>query len=176
LDVTSSTRRRPTPDEYFEYYDMYIRLVPDGDIIDILKEQLASTVGFLETIPHEKADFRYAPDKWSTKEVIGHIIDAEWVFTSRALWFARGDRQPLPGMEQDEFMAGANYGEWELSSLIEEYRHLRSAGILLFDSFNEEVLDRTGTASDYDFTVRSFPYIIAGHERHHVQVLKERYL
>jgi hypothetical protein len=174
--VASSQRRRPASNEYFEYYDTYIRLVPDGDIIDILKEQLTSSVALFETIPEEKANFRYAPGKWSTKEVIGHLIDAEWVFTSRALWFARGDRQPLPGMEQDDFMAAANYAEWELASLIEEYRHLRMAGVTLFDSFSEEMLDRGGTASDCEFSVRSFPYIIAGHERHHVQVLKERYL
>jgi len=174
--VTDSARRRPAPDEYFEYYDTYIRLVPDGDIIDILKEQLASSVACFRTIPEEKTDFRYAPGKWSTKEVIGHMIDAEWVFTSRALWFARGDRQQLPGMDQDEFMAGANFGERELSSLIEEYRHLRGAGIALFGSFGEEILDRAGNASGHDFTVRSFAYIIAGHERHHLQVLKERYL
>ncbi len=173
--MTTSARRRPAPSEYFEYYDTYIRLVPDGDITDILKEQLASSVACFQTIPEAKTDFRYAPGKWSTKEVIGHMIDAEWVFTSRALWFARGDRQPLPGMDQDDFMAGANFGERELSSLIEEYRHLRGAGIALFGSFGEEILDRAGNASGYDFTVRSCAYIIAGHERHHLQVLKERY-
>ena len=174
--MTSSARRRPASDEYFEYYDTYIRPVPDGDIIDILKEQLASSGACFQAIPEEKTNFRYAPGKWSTKEVIGHLIDAEWIFTSRALWFARGDRQPLPGMDQNDFMAGANFGERELSSLIEEYRHLRMAGVTLFDSFSEEILDRRGTASGYDFTVRSFAYIIAGHERHHLQVLKERYL
>ena len=169
-------RRRPQSSEYAEYYDLYIRRVPDGDIIDIMRQQLATCLDLFESIPEERAEFRYAPDKWTTKEVIGHIIDVEWVFTVRGLRMARGDQTPLPGMEQDDFVAGANFGERSLSHIVNEFRHLRSANIALFESMSEEILDRTGMASDCRFSVRSIPYILAGHATHHLGMLKEKYL
>jgi hypothetical protein len=175
--VTASfKRRRPAANEYFEYYGRYISLVPQGDIINILKEQLISTLDFLHHIPEDMGDIRYQPEKWSIKEVIGHFIDVEWVFTYRALRFARNDETFLHGIEQDDLVAGANFAERNLSSLSNEFEHLRSANIVLFDSFDENILDRTGTASGYKFTVRSVIYVIAGHELHHIQILKERYL
>lgn len=174
--TTSFKRRRPTADEYFEYYDRYISLVPDGDIINILREQQNSTVEFFHHIPEERGDFRYQPEKWSIKEVVGHIVDVEWVFTYRALRFARNDKTFLHGIEQDDLVAGANFSDRDLPSLSNEFTHLRSANMVLFDSFNENILNRTGTASGYKFTVRSIPYIIAGHELHHIEILKERYL
>lgn len=171
-----SARRRPGRDEYFEFYDRYVRLVPDGDIIGILKEQLDSMVEFVAAIPAAKVDYRYEPDKWSVKQVIGHVIDVEWVFTYRGLRFARGDRTKLPGIDQDALVAGANFAERRIDDLVEEFRHLRAANIVLFDSFSEPLLQRMGTASGCDFSVRSIPYIIAGHAIHHRQVLEDRYL
>lgn len=174
--VKDRVRRRPGPDEFFEYYSRYVNFVPDGDIIDILTEQRGTTLDLLKNISEKKGEFRYAPGKWSVKDVIGHVIDVEWIFTYRGLRFARADKTPLAGMEQDEFMEGANFGDRTVSSLAEEYKHLRAAGITLFGSFSDEILSRSGLASGYEFTVRSIVHILAGHERHHVGVLKERYL
>ena len=169
-------RRRPTPAEYNEYYHGYVRLVPEGDIIDILGEQRAALQQLIGAIPEERSDYRYAPGKWTTRQVIGHVIDAEWVFVTRALWFARAVPTPLPGMDQDEFMAGANFADRSLARLAEEHDHLRSAAIVLFDSFDEDIMDRVGVASGFEFTVRAFAYIVAGHAFHHTAVLEERYL
>jgi hypothetical protein len=173
---TLSKRRRPATNEYFKYYDRYVRLVPEGDIIKILREQLAIMKPFIENIPAEKAEYRYQPEKWSVKEVFGHMIDVEWVFSYRALRFARGDQTSLPGIEQDDLMAGANFATRNLASLFEEFKHLRSANILLFESFEEGIMDRIGSASGFEFSVRSILYIIVGHLNHHIGILKERYL
>lgn len=169
-------RRRPTRAEYDDFYGGYVGLVPDGDIIDILGEQGAALRELIASIPVEKADHRYAPGKWTTREVVGHVIDAEWVFVSRALWFARAVPTPLPGMDQDEFMAGANFGDRTLARLADEHHSLRSAAIVLFESFDEDIMDRVGVASGCEFTVRAIPHIIAGHAFHHMGVLEERYL
>jgi len=168
--------RRPTAAEYADFYHGYVSLVPEGNIIDILGEQRSALQDLVAAIPEEKADYRYAPGKWTTREVIGHVIDAEWVFVSRALWFARAVPTPLPGMDQDEFMAGANFGDRTLARLAEEHRNLRSAAIVLFDSFDEDIMSRAGVASGSEVTVRAIPFIIAGHAYHHMGVLKERYL
>ena len=169
-------RRRPAAAEYNDYYHGYISLVPDGDIVDILTRQRAAFQDLIASIPKEKSDYRYAPGKWTTRQVVGHVIDAEWVFVSRALWFARAVPTPLSGMDQDEFMAGANFGDRSLARLAEEHRNLRSAAIVLFDSFDEDIMDRVGIASGFEFTVRAFPYIVAGHAFHHMGVLEELYL
>jgi len=137
---------------------------------------LTSTELFFGDIPTVKAEYRYQPDKWSMKEVFGHVIDVEWVFSYRALRFARGDQTSLPGIEQDDLVAGANFDSRDLTSLCEEFKHLRSANILLFDSFDEKIMDRVGSASGFQFSVRSILYIIAGHLNHHVGILRERYL
>jgi hypothetical protein len=170
--MTAAMRRRPEASEYAEYFHIYVRLVPDGDIIPILEGQLP----WFETLPADLWDHRYAPGKWSLKEVVGHVVDTEWVFSYRALRFARGDTTPLAGMEQDDFMAGANFGQRSRDSLLAEWWHLRSAGVELFSSFSEEILDRTGRASGHDFTVRAMVYIIAGHVLHHKGVIEARYL
>jgi hypothetical protein len=172
----SRAPRPPGKDEFDDFYAGYVGLVPDRPVLEVLREQLASTRALLSAIPSSKQDFRYAPAKWSIKEVVGHIVDTEWVFTYRALRIARNDKTPLPGMDQDQFMDGANFAKRDLPSLVEELFHLRSANLALFESFDEEILDRAGTASDCPFTVRALLHIIAGHQIHHINVLKERYL
>jgi len=174
--MTATFRRRPEPSEYDDFYAGYVAQVPDGDVLELLKEQGASHRELFAAIPEEKHDHRYAPGKWTVKEVIGHLIDTERVFAYRALAFARGDAAPIPGMDQDEYMAGADFGRRSMASLIDEYHHLRAADVALFGSFDEAVLDRTGVASGVPFTVRALLWIVAGHERHHLGVLKERYL
>jgi hypothetical protein len=174
--MSEDERRRPGQDEYFEYYERYIGLVPNGDIVAALGAQRASSLDLYSAISEEKAAYRYAPGKWSIKEVLGHVVDIEWLFTYRALHFARGDDAALPGVDQDIWMAGADFPGRAMRDIVEEYCHVRSANIILFDSFHGKILDRKGSASGVDFTVRSIPYILAGHELHHVKVLQERYL
>lgn len=169
-------RRRPAPAEYDDFYRGYVDLVPDRDIIDILRAQRDSLGELIARIPRDRADYRYAPGKWTTREVIGHVIDSEWVFVGRALWFARAASTPLPGMDQDEFMAGANFANLPLSALADEHLGLRSAAIVLFESFDEDIMSRAGIASGCEFTVRALAHIVAGHAQHHMRVLEERYL
>jgi hypothetical protein len=168
--------RRPDKSEYFEYYDRYVSLVPDGDVVNVLDGQLESTLTLLRGIPIEKVDYRYGPDKWTVAEVIRHVVDMEWVFTYRALTFARTATESLPGVDQDEFMAGARLAAQRWPDLVEEFRYVRSANLHLFAGFDDTLLNRGGVASGNHVTVRALQYIIAGHEIHHVNVLKERYL
>ncbi len=169
-------RRRPDPSEYFEYYRAYTGLVPDGDIVSILRAQFEDTAALLKDIAEEKAKFRYAPGKWTLKEVVLHTLDIEWVFTARALHFARAVPGALPGVEQDDMMVVANADARALPALLAEWRHLRQAGTLFFEGLDAAGWGREGVASGRSFTVRSIAYIIAGHERHHVNVIRERYL
>ncbi len=168
--------RKPSADEYNEYYQLYVGQVLEGDIIDVLKAQQVRMSDLLAGIPDSKVSYRYAPGKWTTREVVGHVVDTEWIFVYRALRIARGDKTPLAGMEQDEFMAGANFEKRALSSLMDEFSSLRTAAIEMFASFDEEIMDRQGTASGFPFSVRALLFIIAGHAEHHMKVLKERYL
>lgn len=167
---------RPTLNECAEFYQKYIDELPDGNIFELLKEQLNEVTDLLSSLSDEQARFRYAPEKWSIKQVLGHLIDAERVFSYRALCFARNDPGPLPSMEENDYVRYGNFEARELTDLLVEHRCNRLANLKLFESFDKKVQLRRGKASDCEFTVRSLPWIIAGHERHHLNVLKERYL
>lgn len=171
----SPMSKRPEAGEYFDYYDTYVRLVPDGEIVSILKNQLDEQLAWYQGFSADKWDHRYAEGKWSVKQVLGHVLDAEWVFSYRALRFARGDETPLPGMEQDDFMAGANFDDRDPASLMAEWKSLRTADTELFSSFDEDILNRRGQASGCEFTVRALAYIIAGHAYHHRGVIESKY-
>ena len=166
---------RPSPDEYNGFYAGYINAVPEGDISQILLAQKAEVLRWINQLTTEAADYRYEPGKWSAKEVVGHMIDTEWIFSYRALWFARGDQSPLPGMDPNVFMAGANFADRSLQDLRTEFSSLRSASFQLVSSFSEEILNRTGVASGFTFSVRAMSWIIAGHCQHHLHILNERY-
>jgi hypothetical protein len=166
---------RPETDEYHEYYQTYVGVVPSGDILATLVEQERDLSQRLEGLDATGAMGRYAPDKWSVKEVLGHIIDTERVFTYRALTIGRGDSQPLPGMDQDLFAAGSNVAERDLADILEEYHAVRRATLSLFRSFDDRILSRVGTASGFAISVRALVFIVAGHERHHLAILAERY-
>ncbi|UCC71511.1 MAG: DinB family protein [Gemmatimonadota bacterium] len=168
--------RRPDPSEYFEYYGRYVDLVPDGDIIAILAEEMLRTLDVLAAVPPDLADYRYAPEKWTVKEVIGHVIDAERVFGYRALHFARRDPASLPSMEENEWARASNAAARSMESLAKEYALVRESHIALLKGFDEEMSTLKGTASGYEFSVRTFPYLMAGHEIHHRGVLLDRYL
>jgi len=171
-----SSSRRPEKSEYFEYYDAYVKLVPEGEITTILEQERQHTLELLKGVTAERAEYRYAPGKWSLKEVLGHVVDMEWVFTYRALSFARGNPAPLPGVDQDAFLANGNLATRDLQDVLTEFSHLRNADTRLFASLDDATLDRRGTASGYEFSVRALLYIIAGHQIHHLRVLRDRYL
>jgi hypothetical protein len=167
---------RPEPNETAPYYHAYINRVTSDDIVPVLESQLGETVEFLSGISEEKSLHRYAPDKWSIRELVSHINDAERVFAFRALWFARGFPDPLPSFDQDVSVAAARADEISWAKLIEEFRSVRQATLTFFKSLPEEAWTRSGIASDNPFTVRALAYILAGHVIHHPAVLKERYL
>jgi uncharacterized damage-inducible protein DinB len=174
--MSSSLAVRPSTTEYAPYYGQYIGLVPEGDIVQTLSLQLEETLSLLGNISESQAGHRYAPDKWSIKEVIGHIVDSERIFAYRALRFARNDKAPIEGFDQDEFAQNSGFDERSLADLVEEFNHVRRANLLLFRSLSDEALSRQGIASEVEVSVRALLFIIAGHERHHMEVLKTRYL
>jgi len=167
---------RPGRDEYAEYYHTYVGRVPQGDIVDILTAQHGEFAALVRSIPEARGDHRYAEGKWTVKEVVGHVVDAERVFGCRMLAFARGDRTRLPSFEQDDYVAGGNFDSRTLGSLADEFESLRASHLVLLRSFDDEISKRSGIASDNPFTVRSIAYILAGHAAHHAGVLRERYL
>ena len=167
---------RPGPDEYFEFYRTYVAKVPDGDIIDTLSHQGDRLRAMFSEVPRESETFAYAPGKWTVREVLGHIIDAERVFAYRALSIGRGDETPLPGFDENEWAARSNAGSRDLASIVEEFGHVRSATCALFGSFGAGVGRRTGVASGHGISVRALAWIVAGHAEHHLRLIQERYL
>jgi uncharacterized damage-inducible protein DinB len=172
----SSGPPRPGADDHAPYYGVYVRQVPDGDVLETLAREVGGTVALLEPLDETQATYRYAPGKWSVKEVLGHVIDVERVFAQRALHFARNDAAPLPSMEQDGWVETGYFDRRTLASLLEEFRVVRQANLAMFRGFDSEAWANRGVASGVEFTVRSIPYIIAGHEIHHRKVLEARYL
>ena len=169
------TLDRPGPSEHAEYYSIYIDRARDGDVVANLRDQAEATLARLGSLDESRARHRYAPGKWSCKEVLGHVIDAERVFAWRALAIARGDPADQPSMDQDQWMTSANFEQRPLASLLAEYRAVRDASLALFGSFDAAVGVRTGRASGNPFTVRSLVWIVAGHELHHLGILRDRY-
>jgi len=167
--------QRPLSDEYAKYYEYYIKLVPDGSIIEILENQRKSLNNFFLSIKKEKENFRYSAEKWSVKELIGHVLDSERIFAYRALRISRNDTQPLLGFDENEFAAQSNYKNMSLQSIVDEFDLLRASNILLFKSFSDEMWLRIGTANNNEVSVRAIAYILAGHAQQHANILKERY-
>ena len=166
---------RPKPGEHDEYYTRYVDLVPDSDIVQTLAGQLGETLALLQGVPPERETFRYAPDKWTIREVVGHLIDAERMFTFRAMNMARADDVQLPGMDADVWNRHSNSGQRPLDDLASEWGALRRANVHMFATLASDAGERRGIASGLDFTVRSFPWIIAGHELWHRDLLRRDY-
>jgi hypothetical protein len=166
----------PDRTEAAEYYFTYIHQVPAGDINAVLHGQLAGTLAFLNAISEERSRHRYAPGKWSIREVLGHMNDTERLFVFRALWFARGLDAPLPSFDQHvaASLAGADDRSWR--GHVDEFRAVRAATLSLVDNLPADAWMRRGVASDNPFTVRALAFITAGHVAHHVRILRERYL
>ena len=166
---------RPTPDEFAPFYAAYIRLVPDGDVLESLEKQRKETAKLFGGIPEAKGGHRYAPDKWSIKGVVGHVIDSERVFSYRALSIGRGDPTPLPGFDEKAWAEHSNFDDRTLKDLVAEYGWVREATVALLRALPAEAWTRRGTANNNAVTVRALAWVIAGHERHHLKVLRERY-
>lgn len=164
----------PQTHEYPVWYEPYISLV-DQDVMHILKKQATDFPDFLKGLS-KKGDYAYAPGKWTIKQVAGHIIDSERVFSYRLTCFARGEIHGLPAFDENEYVDNAHFQDRTLSSLAEEFNLLRSANLFLFKSLTEKELNRSGIASERQITVRALLFVIAGHLMHHVQVIKDRYL
>ena len=174
--MTAHATTRPEKSEYPAYAEGYVSKVPDGDIVGILRSQLDETLALIKGIPEARGDYRYAEGKWSIKEVIGHVIDGERIFTYRALRFARGDSTPLSGFEQDDYVPNGSFNKRSLSDLADEYEHVRRSTISLFASLDPEAWNRRGISNNNESSVRGLAFITAGHERHHVEILRTRYL
>lgn len=163
--------------EAAEYYYTYIDRVPKGeDIRSVLEAQLAPTVAMLSGISDSRSLHRYAPDKWSIRQVVGHINDCERMFVFRALWFARGLAGELPSFDQDVAMAAVQFETRALSDLVAEFRTIRESSLHFFRNLPDEAWQRRGIASGNPFTVRALAHIAAGHVEHHMRILRERYL
>lgn len=167
---------KPQQDEHAPYYSLYIDQIASDDIVSVLSSQLTDTLAIIRTIPEEKGVYRYAEGKWSIKELIGHIIDTERVFAYRALRFARNDAKPLEGFDQDPYILNANFDSCSLADLAAEFEHLRKANVYMFANLAAEAWSRTGLANDNKISVRALAYILAGHEKHHIDILQKRYL
>jgi hypothetical protein len=168
--------KRPDPSEYAPYFEKYIALVPEGEIVATLSRQADDTLKFLSRLNEAQGELRYAPDKWSVKEVVGHLIDTERIFAYRALRFARGDRTPLAGFDENNYVANAGYSERSLSSLLDEFESVRESSLSLFNYLGDAAWSRRGIANENEISVRALAWIIAGHELHHREIIRSRYL
>ena len=173
--MTVFTAERPVPGEYNPYFDRYLPRVPDGDVLAQLAAQVDRTCALLARLTGEQSLFRYAPGKWTIREVVGHVTDAERVFAYRALRAARGDGTPLPPFDENLFVVNAGFNRRSLDDLVGEFRDVRRATLSLARSLDEPQWTRRGVAGGHPVSVRACLYIIAGHELHHVDLLGARY-
>ncbi len=166
---------RPAQSEYAPFYSGYIESVPDGDVIRYLSAQLADVEGLLGHLPDEQANARYAPDKWSVKEVLDHMSDTERVLSYRLLRAARGDATPLAGFDQDDYVRAAQSGRRTIGDLLNEFRTVRASTLSLVTGMNQAAWDQSCVVNNATVSSRALVYIIAGHSAHHTRVLRERY-
>ncbi len=166
---------RPQSNEYFEYYDNYIKRVPDGDVLAILEGQIQRVRDALLPLSNEQALYRFGDGEWSIKQCMGHINDAEQLFAFRMFSFSRNEPSPLPSFDQDIYITQANYDDIALPDLVAQFEHMRRAHLLMIRNFAPEMLSRRGVASGYEFSVRALVYILGGHVEHHLISLAEDY-
>jgi uncharacterized damage-inducible protein DinB len=167
---------RPDKDEYAPHFEIYISEVKNEDAIEALENGKVMFLDFLRALPVDRLDYRYKEGKWSTREVIIHMLDVERIFAYRALRFSRNDKTPVAGFDDDQYIAESNATDRTINSLIEEYAALRQSTIELFKNITPEMSRRTGIANGKEVSVRALGYIIPGHEIHHLSVIKERYM
>lgn len=165
---------RPLPTDYAPYYEKYVSRVPEEDVLPLFASEIAATLRVLAGVSAEDELKLHAPYTWTVRQVVGHLIDAERVFAYRALWFARGEVSPLPGFDEGPFTANAPHARVPLPELAAEYRDLRAANARFFAHLDPAAWDRRGVASLGDVTVRALAYMIVGHERHHMTIVRTR--
>lgn len=174
--MTMARYERPDPSEYAPFYAGYIAGVPDGDLVAMLERQVEETAAMMAPLTERRGDFAYAPGKWTIKEVLCHVVDAERVFAYRALRIGRGDPTPLAPFDENAWAPNSGAGARTIADLVAELRTVRAATLALLRHFPAEAPTRRGTASGKEISVRALGWIIAGHERHHQRILRERYL
>jgi hypothetical protein len=167
---------KPERSEYDPYYEHYVSLVPEDDVKAVLGAQPAELKALFQGLPEAKGTFAYADGKWSIKELLGHMIDGERMFAYRVLRISRGDKTPIEGFEQDGYIENGYANERSFAGLLEEFSLLREANMMLFNNLKDPDWRRTGTANDREISVRALVTIMAGHIRHHVGILKDRYI
>lgn len=167
---------RPEKDEYSEYFETYVSLVPETEIVPALENQITEIQNLCAAISEEKGAYAYAEGKWTIKELIGHLIDAEKIFGYRALRFARADLTPIEGFEQDDYIENGRFNSRTIADLVEELSLLRAANNHFFRNLNDEAWLRVGTANEAEISVRAIAFIMVGHVRHHANILQTRYL
>jgi len=167
--------KRPEANEYAEYYGKYIAKVPGTDVVSVLESQRLQMLQLFAGRSERDGNFRYAPDKWTIKEVLGHVTDAERIFSYRALRIGRGDQTPLASFEQDDYVKTGGFGARTLADLVEEFGAVRGASVALFRSFDNAAWSKRGVASQKEVTVRALGFITAGHQIHHRMILEEQY-
>ena len=168
--------QRPIASEFPEYYVPYVNLVPEGDLLETLKEHLENTTALFESLSEENALQSYAPGKWSIKEVLGHMADTERIMSYRLLRIGRGDQTPLAGFNENDYIAESNFNELSNKQLLEDFTAVRKATITLINNMPEQAWKKTGFANNTPITTRALGYIIAGHALHHLKIINERYL
>jgi uncharacterized damage-inducible protein DinB len=173
--MAPSLRSRPESSEYAPFYHKYVASVPEGDVVALLRQSGRELLDTIATVPEDRGGFRYAEGKWSIREVMGHISDAERIFTYRALRMARGDTTPLAPFDENEYVKTAGSDARTLSNLAREFGAVREASVQLFESLPDDAWGRSGVASGKDISVRALAYIVAGHAMHHLGILRERY-
>ncbi|MBC5773541.1 DinB family protein [Pontibacter sp. KCTC 32443] len=171
------TITRPQASEYPAYYHVYIDQLPEqGEVLDILEEQAKDLRQLLHNLDDTRAEEAYAEGKWSIKELFQHMLDSERIFAYRALCIARGEQASLPGFDENGYAENSNADNRKLTDMLEEYELVRKSNLYLFRSFTNEMLDNVGIANSKEITLRGIIHVIAAHERHHMNILKSRYL
>lgn len=168
--------KRPDAKDYSEYYHNYVQHVPEGDILDILDKQADLLGRFFAGVNEEKSLYRYEEGKWSIREVVGHLLDVERIFSYRAFRFSRGDQTELPGFDENSYVPKGNYDQHDITELVEEFYLLRKATVSMFRGFDKKMWELSGKANGAAMSVRAVAWILAGHLIHHMKVIQSRYL
>jgi len=167
---------KPEIDEYAPYYSTYIDLIEEQPVSDLLQEHIEENLAFFSDITDENWNYTYKDGKWTIKQVLGHIIDTEWIFNARARRFSRGDLTPLPGYDQDLYIKNVNYTNYSHEDLLDEFYFVRQASINMFSNLTEKQLAIIGKADGNNLSVRAIGYILLGHPLHHIKIIKQKYL
>ncbi len=175
MEAKRAVTSRPEPGEYASFYEKYVALITGNDIVAVLEAQRLQMIQLFAARSERDGNFRYAPGKWTVKEVVGHVSDSERIFAYRAMRIARGDQTPLSGFEQDDYVKAGGFAERSLADLAEEFAHVRGATVALFRSLGKDAWTLRGVANKNEVSVRALAFITAGHELHHRRILDERY-